>query len=320
MRVVFMGTPDFAVASLEVLQERSDEVVLVISQQDKPRGRGKKMEETPVKRKALEFGYAVYQPKRIKDMEAIEKIKSLCPDVIVVTAYGQVLPKEILEIPTHGCINVHASLLPRHRGAAPIQYALLCGDKKTGITTMMMDEGLDTGDMLLKEEVEITKQDSLETLSQKLKVAGKKALHDTLRQLEKSGNIERQQQDDTIATYAAMLTRETGYICWNKKAEEISNLIRAVEGWPSAITFYQGEKIKLFQAEQTGEDCTDFAAGMIAEIGKEYLKVATGDEFVKLYEVQFPGKKRMKVADYLRGNAMEEGVVFGTYQEKEEWK
>lgn len=311
MRVIFMGTPEFAVSSLEVLQERGDEVLLVISQPDKPKGRGKKVEKTPVKSRAEEWGMEVYQPRTVKDAEVIERLRAMHPDVIVVTAYGQVLPKEILEIPTYGCINVHASLLPKYRGAAPIQFALMKGEEKTGVTTMMMDEGLDTGDMLIKEEVEIAEDESLSTLTRKLSSAGKKALHRTLEEIEKKGkDIFREKQDDEDACYASMLTREMGMIPWEKSAEEISCLIRAVEGWPSAATYYGQDKVKLFQVEKTGQARGGFSPGMIVKVEEEYLLVATGDELVRVREVQFPNKKRMTVADYLRGNRIEEGRMF----------
>ena len=311
MRVIFMGTPEFAVASLEVLHDRKDDVVLVVSQQDKPKGRGKKLVPTPVKQKALEYGYEVYQPEKVKDAESIALLKSLEPDVIVVTAYGQILSQEVLDIPKYGCINVHASLLPKYRGAAPIQFSLLHGEQKTGITTMMMDVGLDTGDMLVKEEVQLTEDDTVSTLSKKLMKAGQVALHKTLEQLEQYGrNIPREKQNDEDSCYASMLTREMGYIDWSKSAREIKNQIRAVEGWPSAVTFYRGEKVKLFQVEITGEESKGIAPGTISEVTKKHLKVATGDVFVKIFEVQFPNKKRMEVSAYLLGNTIEEGEIF----------
>ena len=311
MRVIFMGTPEFAVASLEVLHDRKDDVVLVVSQQDKPKGRGKKLVPTPVKQKALEYGYEVYQPQKVKDAESIALLISLEPDVIVVTAYGQILSQELLNIPKYGCINVHASLLPKYRGAAPIQFALLHGEQKTGITTMMMDVGLDTGDMLVKEEVELTEDDTLSTLSKKLMDAGQIALHKTLEQLEQYGReIPREKQNDEDSCYASMLTREMGYIDWSKTAREIKNQIRAVEGWPSAVTFYRREKVKLFQVEITPEESKGIAPGTISEVTKKHLKVATGDVFVKIFEVQFPNKKRMEVSAYLLGNTIEEGEIF----------
>lgn len=311
MRVVFMGTPKFAIPSLEVLYERGDEVVLVISQPDRPKGRGKKVEKTPVKYKAEEWGMPVYQPQTIRSEEVIEKIRSLKPDLIVVTAYGQVLPKEILEIPLYGCINVHASLLPKYRGAAPIQFALLNREKKTGITTMMMDEHLDTGDMLVKEEVDISKDETIASLMEKLSIAGKKALSKTLKQIDEKGkDILREKQNEENSTYAPMLTRDMGIILWEKSAEEIKWLIRAVEGWPSATTYYGQDKVKLFEVETTGESSGGAVPGTIVKVLGDCLIVATGDELVKIKELQFPNKKRMKIADYLRGNIIEEGSLF----------
>ncbi|MDO4793550.1 MAG: methionyl-tRNA formyltransferase [Filifactor alocis] len=312
MRLIFMGTPEFAVSSLEVLYERGDEVLLVISQMDKPKGRGKKMMPTPVKQKALEWGFPVYQPEKIKSDEALEKLRSLKPDVIVVTAYGQILSKEVLEAAKYGCINVHASLLPEYRGAAPMQFALMEGRKKTGVTTMMMDEGLDTGDMIDKVEVEIGEGETLSTLSRKLAEAGKIALHRTLKKIELSGTeIERQKQDEEESSYASLLTKEMGIIPWEKSVEEIDCLIRAVEGWPSATTYYQGEKVKIFAVERTGKKNMGHRCGEIVEVKKDAIFVATGDEIVRIDEVQFPNKKRMKVGDYLLGNVIEKGVVLG---------
>lgn len=312
MRLIFMGTPEFAVSSLEVLHERGDEVLLVISQMDKPKGRGKKMMPTPVKQRALELGFPVYQPEKIKSDEALEKLRSLKPDVIVVTAYGQILSKEVLEVPKYGCINVHASLLPEYRGAAPMQFALMEGRKKTGVTTMMMDEGLDTGDMLDKIEVEIEEGETLSTLERKLSIAGRIALHRTLKKLEDLGTeIERQKQEDEKSSYASLLTKEMGIIPWEKTAEEIDCLIRAVEGWPSATTYYRGDKVKLFGVQKTGKKNKGHRFGEIVEVKKDAIFVATGNEIVRIDEVQFPNKKRMKVDDYLRGNVIEEGVILG---------
>lgn len=312
MRLIFMGTPEFAISSLEVLHERGDEVLLVISQTDKPKGRGKKTMPTPVKQKALELGFPIYQPEKIKSDEVLAKLRSLEPDAIIVTAYGQILSKEVLEVPKYGCINVHASLLPEYRGAAPMQFALMEGRKKTGVTTMMMDEGLDTGDMLDKVEVEIAEGETLATLGRKLAVAGKIALHRTLEKIETSGTkVERQKQEDEKSSYAPLLTKEMGVIPWEKSAEEIDCLIRAVEGWPSATTYYHADKVKIFGVEKTGSKNTGYQCGEIVEVKKDAILVATGDEIVRIDEVQFPNKKRMKVGDYLLGNVIEKGVVLG---------
>lgn len=308
MKIIFMGTPEFAVHSLEVLKERNDEVLLVVSQEDKPKGRGKKLQFTPVKEKALDYGYEVFQPKKVRESEAVEKLRSLNPDLIVVTAFGQILTKEILGIPKYGCINVHASLLPRYRGAAPINFAIINGEKKTGITTMYMAEGLDTGDMILKDEVEITDEDTAEKLHDKLAALSKKTLKETLDLIE-IGKAPRTVQDDSESNYAPMMSKELGHIDFRKKPQEIINLSRGVDPWPSSYAKLGAEVVKLFKIK-LGNKTENKNYGEILAVSSEYIEVVADGETVFIYEVQFPNKKRMPVREYLKGNDIKTGEVF----------
>ncbi|MGB5823144.1 MAG: methionyl-tRNA formyltransferase, partial [Proteocatella sp.] len=244
MKIIFMGTPEFAVYSLEVLKERGDEVALVISQEDKPKGRGKKLQPTPVKERALEYGYEVYQPKKVREKEAVEIIKNINPDLIVVTAFGQILTKEILDIPKYGCINVHASLLPKYRGAAPINFAIINGESQSGITTMYMGEGLDTGDMILSDSIKIEDEDTAGVLHDKLAKLSKKTLKETLDLIEK-GRAPRSVQEHEKSTYAPMMNKELGHIDFSKEAQSIVNLVKGVDPWPSAYANLNGEVVIL---------------------------------------------------------------------------
>ncbi|CDF57887.1 methionyl-tRNA formyltransferase [Thermobrachium celere] len=307
MKVVFMGTPDFAVPTLKKLIEKHD-VIAVFTQPDKPKGRGQKVQYSPVKEVALEYGIPVLQPNRIKkEVEYIEKLKELNPDVCVVVAYGQILPKEVLDIPKYGCINVHASLLPELRGAAPINWAIINGNKITGITTMQMDVGLDTGDMLLKKEVEILDTDTAGSLHDKLMVVGAELLIETLDKLEK-GELTPQKQDDSLATYAPMMDKELGHIDWNKSAREVFNLIRGVTPWPSAYFYYDDKMIKVWRCELV-EGFTNEVAGKIVEVNRDGVKVSCKEGIIILKEIQEQGGKRMDIATYLNGHTFEVGKV-----------
>ncbi len=309
MKAIFMGTPEFAISSFEALNESEFEIALVVTQPDRPKGRGKKLQSPPVKIRALENNIEVFQPERIKDSEAIKKIKEVKPDLIVVVAFGQILPKDILEIPKYGCINVHASLLPKYRGAAPINFSIINGEKKTGVTTMYMEEGLDTGDMLLKNEIEITPEDTASTLHDKLAVVGKKTLSDTIKAII-SGEIKAEKQDDSMSSYAPIMTKELGKINWNMSAESISNLIRGTDPWPSAYTYYDKAVIKLF-CPVVIDRLSNEIPGTIVFLSDQGLDIATKDNIVRIKEIQVSGKKRMPVAEFLKGNTLEIGKALG---------
>ena len=307
MRVIFMGTPDFAVPSLEALLTKH-EVVLVVTQPDKPKGRGKKMVPTPVKACALEHGIPVLQPEKVKEPEFVEQLRSYEPDLIAVTAFGQILSEPILEMPKYGCINVHGSLLPKYRGAAPMQWSIIDGEKVTGITTMYMAKGLDSGDMLLKAEVEITDEDTFATIHDKMAVTGANLLLDTLDQLE-AGTLERIPQDHDAATYAPMITKETGHIDWSKNRQDIINLIRGLNPVPAAYTIYEEEVLKIFGAALSDVQADSAANGEIVAVVKKGFVVKCGDGCLLITEVQARGGKRMMTDAYQRGHAMKEGIL-----------
>ena len=299
MKIVFMGTPDFSVNALENIVKAGHDVVGVITQPDKPKGRGGKMQYTPVKEKALELGLDVYQPQRVKETEFIEKLKEMNPDAIVVIAFGQILPKAILDMPKYGCINVHASLLPKYRGAAPIQWSVIDGEKETGVTTMYMNEGLDTGDIIDKVVVPIDKKETGGSLFDKLAIEGGKLILKTLIELE-NGTAVRTPQDDSKSNYAGMINKQLGKIDFNKSANEIERLIRGLNPWPSAYTKMDGKTLKIWDADVDDSE-NDSAPGTITEVGKDFIRVATGKGRLKILELQLEGKKRMKTRDFLNG-------------------
>ena len=299
MKIVFMGTPDFSVNALENIVKAGHDVVGVITQPDKPKGRGGKMQYTPVKEKALELGLDVYQPQRVKETEFIEKLKEMNPDAIVVIAFGQILPKAILDMPKYGCINVHASLLPKYRGAAPIQWSVIDGEKETGVTTMYMNEGLDTGDIIDKVVVPIDKKETGGSLFDKLAIEGGKLILKTLIELE-NGTAVRTPQDDSKSNYAGMINKHLGKIDFNKSANEIERLIRGLNPWPSAYTKMDGKTLKIWDADVDDSE-NDSAPGTITEVGKDFIRVATGKGSLKILELQLEGKKRMKTRDFLNG-------------------
>lgn len=298
MRVVFMGTPDFSVPALENIAKRY-EVVAVVTQQDRPKGRGHKMQYTPVKEKAIELEIPVYQPKRVKDPEFVDILKTLKPDVIVVIAFGQILSKEILELPKYGCINVHASLLPKYRGAAPIQWAVINGDKKSGVTTMYMAEGLDTGDIIDTSEIVLDEKETGGSLFDKLADLGGQLILNTLDKLE-TGTATRTRQDDARSTYAGKITKELGKIDFTKSAVEIERLIRGLNPWPSAFTYMDDKMLKIWNADVL-EETVEEEPGTITEVNKKFIKVATGEGYLLLKEIQLEGKKRMNVTSFLNG-------------------
>lgn len=299
-RVIFMGTPDFAVPCLARLVEISD-VVAVVTQPDRPKGRGQKLLPPPVKVFAQEHGIAVYQPVRVKAPDFVDVLRGLAPDLIVVVAFGQILSKEILSLPPLGCINVHASLLPRYRGAAPMQWAIVRGEKETGVTTMFMDEGLDTGDMLLRETLPITQAMTAAELHDEMMKLGADVLEKTLFSLSE-GTLKRMPQDDALSTYAPLLDKEVGRIDWKKPAQEIHDLVRGLNSWPGAYTMLEGQKFKIWRtrlAEGTAEP------GEIVSVTKQGLLVGTGEGMMEILEVQAPSKKKMAAGDYVRGHGLQ---------------
>lgn len=306
MRVVFMGTPDFAVPVLEALTESKHEVVAVVTQPDKRKGRGKEMQYTPVKTAALNHGIEVYQPAKVKNEEFQNVLRDINADVIVVVAFGQILPPSIIHMPKYGCINVHASLLPKYRGAAPIQWAVIDGEKETGITTMQMDEGLDTGDMMLKEVVPVDEKETGGSLHDKLAACGGKIILETLQKVE-DGTVTYTKQDDSKSNYAKMLDKNLGKIDFTKKAVEIERLIRGLNPWPSAYTKLNGKTLKIWDADVLeGENETP---GKIVNITKDQIWISTGEGILAVNELQLEGKKRMNTEDFLRGYKMENAVL-----------
>ena len=306
MRIVFMGTPDFSVPTLEQLI-RNHQVVGVVTQPDKRKGRGKAMAFPPVKEKALEYDIPVYQPVKVREPEFIEELKKMNPDIIVGVAFGQILPEEILNLPPYGCVNVHASLLPKYRGAAPIQWAVIDGEKETGVTTMYMAKGLDTGDMLDKVVVPIDPKETGESLHDKLSEAGGRLILETLTKLE-NGTAVRIPQNDAESCYAKMLTKELGEIDWNQSAAAIERLIRGINSWPSAYTHLDGKTLKIWDAD-VEEGQADVAVGTVTEVKKDCFYVQTGDGRLKINEIQLQGKKRMAVQAFLLGYKIEKGTV-----------
>lgn len=313
MRVIFMGTPDFSVGTLEALVAAGHDVCLAVTQPDKPKGRGKEMQFPPVKETAIKHGIPVYQPKKIREPECVEELRKYNADVMVVVAFGQILPKTILEMTPYGCINVHASLLPKYRGAAPIQWSIIEGEAVTGVTTMQMDEGLDTGDMIMKEEVPIAEDETGESLHDKLAAAGAALCVETLKALEdKSAVFEKQGGSPTA--YAKMLTKEMGNIDWNQSAVQIERLVRGLNSWPSAYTRWNGKVMKIWRAKAepgpAGENTAgNGQPGTVTEVRRDSFAVQTGDGVLRVYEVQIPGKKRMETSAFLRGYTMEPGTV-----------
>lgn len=299
MRVVFMGTPDFAAGILEAVVLAGHEVVLAVSQPDKPKGRGKALQFPPVKEYAISQGIEVYQPRKVREAECVEFIRERQPEIIVVAAFGQILPKELLDLPKYGCINVHASLLPKYRGAAPIQWAVINGDKVSGVTIMRMDVGLDTGDIIETAETEISPEETGGSLFDKLEKLGAKLLVETMEKIE-NGTARYTKQEELQASHVGMIDKSMGDIDWKKSAVEIENLIRGLNPWPSAYTRLNGKTLKIWKAlpEPGGEPQK---AGCVYLVNKKELKIHTGDGVLSLLEVQLEGKKRMDIPSFLRG-------------------
>lgn len=322
-----MGTPDFSVPVLTAMKEAGHDMLAAVTQPDKPKGRGKEMQMTPVKAKALELGIPVLQPKRVRDPEFVEQLRELKPDIMVVVAFGQILTKEVLEVPKYGCINVHASLLPMYRGAAPIQYVILNGEKETGVTTMFMDEGLDTGDMLLKTVVPITADETGGTLHDKLSAAGAELLIRTLEQME-AGTLQRIPQTGETC-YVGTLKKSMGEMDWSRPAEELERQVRGLNPWPSAYTFLNGKTLKIWKAEvlhteavssQEAEEPEALAdrksCGSVMAISRDSIQVQTGDGILAIRELQLEGKKRMTADAFLRGYPVEAGTILGRTAEE----
>lgn len=310
MRIVFMGTPDFARDSLKSLVEAGHEIELVVTNPDKPRGRGMKMIPSEVKEYALEQNLEIAQPLRVRNNEEfVDKIKDINPDVICVVAYGKIIPKEILDIPKFGCINVHGSLLPKYRGAAPIQWAVLNGEKETGITTMFMDEGMDTGDMILKEVVEIGEDETTGELWDRLSAIGGKLLVRTLEMIE-AGNVQREKQGEDF-TLAPMLSRDIAIIDWeNKTAKQIKDLVRGLNPFMGAYSFLNDKKIKFWKVEIVDEKTDKEPGTVISSSPKDGLLIATVDKAISVLELQGENSRKMSISDYLRGNSIEVNEKF----------
>ena len=310
MRVVFMGTPDFAVGTLRALIEAGHDVAAVVTQPDKPKGRGKELLMTPVKAEAVKAGIPVYQPEKIrKNEEFLSELKKLNPDVIVVVAFGQILPVSVLELPKYGCVNVHASLLPMYRGAAPLQWVIINGEKVSGVTTMQMDKGLDTGDMLLKEEVEIAPKETYETYHDKLAVVGAKLLIKTLEGLEAGTITPVKQEGETC--YASMIDKSLGNLDFTRPAVELERLMRGLDPAPAAYTFIDGKMLKLFGADVVDADKVygEQECGKITDISKDSFDITTGAGRLRVREVQLEGKKRMDAGSFLRGYKLVDGAL-----------
>ena len=317
MKVLFMGTPDFAAGILKAIVESGHEVVCVVTQEDKMKGRSDKLVPPPVKEYALSKGLTVMQPYRIKDESEISKLKEYDADIYVVSAFGQILSKEILEIPKYGCINTHASLLPKLRGAAPIQWAILNGDKTTGVTIMQMDEGVDTGDILFAKEVDILDTDTGESLFDKLADTGAALIVDALDNIEK-GNVNPVKQDESKATHVGMLKKQMGLIDFAKSAVSIERKVRAFYPWPGTFTYYKGKMLKIFASslytpgnELSTRTINQAKPGMVLLADSEQVVIKTGDGLLAVHELQLEGKKRMPVKDFLLGCKIEVGELLG---------
>lgn len=308
MRIVFMGTPDFSVPALETLVETGHDVIAVVTQPDKPKGRGKEVCMTPVKEKALAYKIPVYQPVKARDPEFVKLLKELNPDVMVVAAFGQLLPESILDIPRLGCVNIHASLLPKYRGASPIQYAVINGEKESGITTMMMAAALDTGDILDQEKVTLDEKETGGSLHDKLSAIGGRLIVKTLEKLE-AGTALLRPQDEAQMCYVGIIKKSMGDIDWSQDAVSIERLIRGLNPWPSAYTAWNGKILKLWEADVMDEEF-EGVCGQVVKTGKDCLFVKTGTGTLAVKELQLQGKKRMDTGAFLRGYQIAEGTIF----------
>ena len=305
LRTVFMGTPDFALQTLQGLIDAGCKMVGVYTQPDRPKGRGKHLAAPPVKELAQKNDIPVYQPLKLRQTDAVAELEALAPDLIVVVAYGQILPKSVLEIPPNGCINVHASLLPKYRGAAPINKAIINGETETGITTMYMDVGLDTGDMLVKKTLSIGPEETAGELHDRLATLGRETMEETLRQLV-AGTLQREVQDDEQSTYASMMKKEDGRIDWSRSAQEIHNHVRGLAPWPGAYTTINGKPLKL---AETSQETAEGLPGCVIAADKNGVCVACGSGSLRIRQLQLSGRKRLPAADFLRGCPLQAGAM-----------
>ncbi len=308
MKIIFMGTPDFAVGTLQALAEAGHEMQLVVSQPDKPRGRGKEMQPTPVKAEALKLGIPVETPAKVRDEAFLEKLEALAPDAIVVAAFGQIIPQRLLDIPKYGCFNVHASLLPAYRGAAPIQRAVMDGQKESGVTIMRMDAGLDTGDMVSRVVLPLAEDETGGSLFDKLSAAGAKLLVDTLPAIQEGRAVFEKQPEESTTDYAAMIRKQDGKIDWSQPAVKIERLVRAMNPWPSAYTGLNGKMLKIWKAEVV-EEMGAKEPGQILALENDGILVQTGAQSLRIKELQIEGKKRMSADAFLRGSRITENSI-----------
>ena len=310
MKVVYMGTPDFSVGALEAIIHSGHEVTAVVTQPDKPKGRSKELQISPVKACALKYNLPVFQPVKIKEAEAVAKLREFEADIFVVAAFGQILSKEILTMPKYGCINIHASLLPKYRGASPIQWAVLNGEEVSGVTIMQMDEGIDTGDILMQETVTLDAKETGESLFDKLAVCGADLIVKALDAIE-AGEVTPIKQDEAASTHVGMLKKEFGRMDFSQDAVVLERKIRGLNSWPSAYTYFKGKTIKIWDADVA--DASGFAkaqCGEVVDVTKDSFLVMTGNGLLAIKDVQLEGKKRMDVKSFLLGNTIEKGMVF----------
>lgn len=309
MKIVYMGTPDFAVGPLESIIEAGHEVILVVTQPDREKGRGKEVVFSPVKECAVAHNIPVFQPEKIKKAEEVEFLKQYEADVFVVAAFGQILSKEILDMPRLGCVNIHASLLPKYRGAAPIQWAVIDGEEKTGVTIMRMDEGLDTGDILLQEEIILDAKETGESLFDRLAVLGSNTIVKALELMEK-GELTPVPQDHDKSTYAKMLNKKMGVIDFNNSAVVIERLVRGLNSWPSAYTYINGKTLKIWEAEVIA-DALEGQNGQVVKVSKDSFFVKCAEGMLEIMSLQLEGKKRMNAGEFMRGYDIHEGMILG---------
>lgn len=308
IRTIFMGTPDFALPTLQGLIEAGVDLRGVFTQPDRPRGRGKVLTPPPVKKLALAHDLPVFQPEKLRNPATVEQIRKLRPDLIVVVAYGQILPKSVLDIPQYGCINVHASLLPRYRGAAPIHKAVIDGEQVTGVTTMLMDAGLDTGDILVRRATEIGREETAGELHDRLALLGREAMEETLRRL-CDGTLKAESQDDAKSCYAPMMKKEDGLIDWSRPAAEIHNQVRGLSPWPGAFTYWNGQLLKIGRTQ--AEKGADAVPGTVVSADIEGVCIACGRGVLRVCELQLAGKKKLPAGDFLRGTSLSVGARLG---------
>lgn len=305
MRVIFFGTPEFAVPSLNALLDAGHQVLAVVTQPDRPSGRGRHIAPSPVKTAALNAKLRIIQPERVRDSGFIDELKEIGAEAVITAAYGQILPPEILNIPEKGCINVHASLLPKYRGAAPVNQAIINGDRETGITTMLMDEGMDTGDILLQKKIEISHDDTAGSLLQRLSVLGADVLLLTLQKMEEGGIVPKPQTGE--ATFAPLLKKSDGLIQWKRTAMELYDFIRGMNPWPCAYSFLEDDMIKVLRSERSDGDGEP---GVAVIVSKKEMVIGTGSGLLSILEVQAPGKRPMDIKAFLQGRSLKEGVRF----------